>query len=290
MEKQSKVVIKQIVNPDNPQIGVKYVGSKEYATAKVGRDGKLVTGLDEYALEITSLPEAESKKKTAELKKIRENLEKLLGKDLRPEAEYWSEFLVVLEDELILDPLNPLDQLIERFLVANRYVAPSLEEIKNNDTYSNCIFYLFREEEEIVRSAEKQKLKDKAISRLYILNEDDPSKLKIVASYIFGFDAKIDLSVEQAYVKLKELLEVGDEQEQKKNIEKFLEACKKSPEEILRKQIFDKAIKKRIITSKGNIYRRGDEVYGNNYEEALEFLSLPEHSGELASLKKEVDK
>lgn len=291
MYKETKIVIKQIANPDNPDIGIKYVGAKEYATVKVGRDGKVVTGLDEHSLDITNLPEKEAKVKSAEVKKIRENLEKVLGQEsLRPDSSFWLDFMIVLEDEITLDPSNPRDQLVEKFLVANRYVAPSLEEIKNNEIYANCIFYLFREEEEITRSAQKQKAKDKAISRLFNLNEDDPNRLKIVASYIFGFDAKADLSVEEAYIKLKEFLSNPDADEEKKNIAKFLEACEKSPEEILTKQIFDKAIKKRLVSTRGGIYRRDNEVYGNNYEEALEFLSLPEHSGELASLKKAVDK
>jgi hypothetical protein len=289
MEKELKIVIKQIPNPDNPDVGIKYVGAKEYATPKVGRDGKVVTGVDEHSLEITMLGEKEAKTKSAEIKKLRENLEKVLNVDLKPDSSFWNEFMIVLEDEITLDPLNPRDKLHELFLVANRYVAPSLEEIKNSENYANSMFYLYRQEEEITKKAKRQRDKDKATARLFNLNEDDPNKLKMIASYLFGFDAKSDISLEEAYIKLKDFLDASDEDAQKKNIEAFLEACQKSPETILTKQIFDKAIKKRLITSRGNVFRRGDEVYGNNYEDALDFLGLPEHSGELASLKKAVE-
>jgi hypothetical protein len=38
------------------------------------------------------------------------------------------------------------------------------------------------------------------------------------------------------------------------------------------------------------VFRRGDLIYGNNYDEALEFLGSPENSGELISLQKQTDK
>ena len=290
MNTENKILIKQILNPDNPEVGIKYVGAKEYATPKTSRDGKNVTGIDEFSLEISNLPADEQAKKSKEIKKIRENLEKLLGQSLTPDAPFWTDFVIILEDEVTLDPTNPKDQLIEKFLVANRYVAPSEDDIKNNEDFQNCLFYMHREEEVITRKALKQKEKDKATSKLFILNEENPHKLRLVASFIFGFDAKLELSVEQSYMKLKEFIETSDEDEQKKNIKKFLEACDKTAEEIATKQIFDKAIKKKIITTKSGIYRRDDTIYGNDYDEALEFLMLPEHSGELASLKKSVDK
>lgn len=289
-QKEVKIIIKQIANPNNPDVGIKYVGAKEYVTVKVGRDGKNITGIDEHALEILSLPGDEAKKKSSEIKKIRENLEKVLGHDLTPDSAYWSDFILILEDELTLDPMNPKDQLIERVLIANRYVAPSEDDIKNDERFHGSMFYMYREEEVMTKNAQKQKEKDAATARLFTLNEDNPAKLKIVAAYIFGFDANIDLSVEEAYMKLKDFISIPDEDEQKKNVSVFMESCKKSPEEMMTKQIFDRAIKKKIVTSRGNIYRRGDEVYGNNYDEALEYLGLPEHSGELASLKKAVDK
>jgi len=290
MYKENKIVIKQIANPDNPTVGIKYVGAKEYATVKKGRDGKNVTGVDEHALEIVSLPEPEAKKKTAEIKKIRENLEKILGQDLSPDSAFWNDFAIVLEDEITLDPLNPRDQLIERVLIANRYVAPCEEDIENDDRFQNCMFYMHRDEEVLTKKAVRQISEDAATARLYSLNEDNPAKLKIVAAYIFGFDASIDISAEESYVKLREFISIEDDVERKKNVKSFMDAAAKSPEEMITKQILDKAIKKKIITSRGNVYRRGDDIYGNSYEEALEFLSLPEHSGELAYLRKVVDK
>jgi hypothetical protein len=288
MAKEVKTIIKQIDNPDNPGIGIKYVGSNEYATPKVGKDGKIITGVDEFALSITTLPDTEQKKKTAEIKKLRENLEKLLGVDLTPQSDFWTEFMIVLNDDVTLDPTNPKDLLSEKFLIANRYVAPSKLAIREDD-YENCLFFLYREEEEITRSAQNYKNKDRATAKLFNLMEGDPLKLKIVASYIFGFDAHLDLSVEEAYVKLKDFLDVKDEDAQVKNIATFISSCDKTPEEMILKQILDKSVKRKIVSAKGGIYRRGDTIYGNSHEEALEYLSLPEHSGEVSSLKRAVD-
>ena len=125
---------------------------------------------------------------------------------------------------------------------------------------------------------------------MFILNEENPNKLKIVASFLFGFNAQTDISVETAYTKLTEFLESPVETQRKKNIKAFLDAVDKTPEEMKTKLILDKAVKKRIVTSRGGIYRRGDQVLGNSYEEAIDNLGSVEMNSELASLIKEVDK
>lgn len=287
-----QIVIKLLDNPENPKLKMKYVGSIEYATPKLGPDGKVRTGLDENSLDILGI--SDSKERDAKHKKVkkeREDLEKLLGVDLTPHSSFWDKFFIPLNDEeKSLDPSNPMDRVTEKFLVANGYVAPSLEAISEDERYIDCIFYLYRKEEETTKKAEKQKFSDKAKAKLFILNEDNPNKLKIVASFLFGFNAQTDISVETAYTKLTEFLENPVETQRKKNIKAFLDAVDKSPEEMKTKLILDKAVKKRIVTSRGGIYRRGDQVLGNSYEEAIDNLGSVEMNSELASLIKEVDK
>jgi len=287
-----KIIVKLLENPENPKLKMKYVGAIDYATPKIGKDGKVITGLDELSLDIIMMSDGPEKKKLqGEIKKEREHLEKILGIELGPHSDFWNSFFIPLSDEeFYLDPLNPMDRLKEKFLVANRYAAPSKEDIYNNEDFNNCIFYLFREEEEMSKKATKQKRKDHAKSKLYILNEENPNKLKIVAAYLFGFANQSELTVDKAYSLVTEFIEDKDETIQRKNIEIFLDIASKTPEELSTKLILDKAIKKRIITSKNKIYRRGDFPLGNSYEEALEYLSSPENSGELHSLIKEVDK
>lgn len=288
MATETKLVIKQIANPNNPDVGIKYVGAKEYFTVKTGRDGKVITGVDEHALEIIQLPEAEKKKKSAEVKKMRESLETVLGKDLSPESNFWNEFLVVLEDDLTLDPSNPMDQLLERVLIANRYVAPSEEDIQNDERYHNAMFYIYRANEVLAKKAVKSQDQDGAIARLYSLSKDNPAKLKMIYSFIFGFDAEMDINNDEAYVKLKEY--ITNEESSEVNVKVFTDAVDKTPEELMTKQILDKAIRKKIVKTRRGSVARGDDSYGKSYEEALEYLSLPENSGELASLKKAVDR
>lgn len=287
-----QIVIKLLDNPENPKLKMKYVGSIEYATPKLGPDGKVRTGLDENSLDILGI--SDSKERDAKHKKVkkeREDLEKLLGVDLTPHSSFWDKFFIPLNDEeKSLDPSNPMDRVTEKFLVANAYVAPSFEAISEDERYIDCIFYLYRKEEETTKKAEKQKFSDKAKAKLFILNEDNPNKLKIVASFLFGFNAQTDISVETAYTKLTEFLENPVETQRKKNIKAFLDAVDKSPEEMKTKLILDKAVKKRIVTSRGGIYRRGDQVLGNSYEEAIDNLGSVEMNSELASLIKEVDK
>lgn len=287
-----KIVIKLLDNPDIPQLKMKYVNSNEYATPKSGADGKIITGLDDAALYIISMEDVTEKKKIqAQIRKEREELEKLLGVELHPQSSFWDEFYIVLSDEEItLDPANPLDRLKEKYLVANRYVAPNREAIDNNEDFLGCIFYMHRETEENSKKVSKQRLKDKARAKLFLLYEENSAKLKIVASYIFGYNLQADINVEQAYIKLTEFIDEKEERLQKKNIETFIAAADKTPEEMMTKLILDKAIKKHIIIGRKNIYRRGEIILGNSYDEALAYLSSVENSGELVSLKKEVEK
>lgn len=285
----SNVVIKQRSHPDNDKLPAKYVGAKEYATPKTGKDGKIVTGVDENAYEIIILEEGLKKKKQKEITSLREKLERLLNVDLSTDSPFWNKFFITLDEDRVLDPLNPLDELHEKFLLANRYIAPSLEEMEQNPEYLGCLFYIYREEEETTKRATKEKKKDKAIATLSSLEEINPGKLKIIAADIFGGNAE-EMSVENAYVRLKDFLEVTDIKSQKENIERFMDSANKTPEEMVMKKLLDKAIKKKIVTSKGNVFKRGDEIYGHNYEEALEFLNSDENSDEVASLLKEVNR
>jgi hypothetical protein len=285
--KEESIAIRQIANPDNPNVGAKYVNTKEYLTPRVGRDGKVITGVDENSLDIINLPADEMKEKQKEMKKKRESLEKLLGKDLSPSSSFWYDFYVVLEDEMTLDPTNPMDQLIEMFLVANGYVAPSEDDITNDDRYHGAVFYVYREQQVVAKKAKNNQEIDAATAKLFSMYEQNPQKLKMVVSYIFGLDADIELSVESAYEKLRDF--ISHEEDQKKNIQTFLSVSKKSPEEIMIKITLDKAIKKKLVKAVGGKIKRGEEIYGSSREEALMFLSLAENSGELAHLRKELE-
>lgn len=286
-----KVIIKAVPNPENPQLALKYVGAKDYIQLGVGPDGKLITGLDENALIVIRIEdEKERKKVQATIKKKREDLERLLGRELDVNSAFWDDFYIVVEDGVILDPTNPMHQLFETVLIANHKVAPDQEAIDENEDFANCLFFFYRETEEVSKTAKNSQKKDKAVAKLFNISENNPERLIKIYSYLFGYDAKNEVSPSQAYVKIKELLDVTEKNALTQNIEKVIAALDLKPEELNTKLTLDKAIKKRIVTSKGNIYRRGDIILGNNYDEALEYLMSPENSAELVSLKKEVDK
>lgn len=287
-----KVVIKAVPNPENPQLALKYVGAKDYITPGTGPDGKIITGLDENALDIIRMEDAGEKKKLqASIKKEREELERLLGRELDVTSDFWDEFFFIVEDGVTLDPTNPMHRVVEKFLIANKKVAPNEEAIEDSEgEYSNCLFFFYREEEEVDKTAKNSLKKDRAVAKLVNVNENSPERLVKIYSYLFGYDAKNEVSPTQAYVKIKEMLDVTDKNTLTQNIEKVLAVMNLKPEELNTKLVLDKAIKKRIVTTKGNIYRRGDIILGNDYDEALDYLMSPENSAELVSLKKEVDK
>jgi hypothetical protein len=276
---ENEIVVKQRPHPDYKGLSIKHVESKEYMCPKNGPDGKLITGVDENAYEVISLP--------AEERVEREELERVLGVSLTPESSFWTKFFVVLEDEKNFDRLNARDRLVLHFLVANAYVAPSLEMAENDDRYANSMYYLYEKEEEISKLATKKKLINKATAKLEEI-EATPTKLKTVAGYIFGYDPKTDLTAEEAYLKLSEYLTESPDKEKFERAKLFTSVCDKTAEELMVKIILDKAVTKHIVSVRGGIYKRHDFIYGNDFDEALDFLSDPANSGELASLQKEV--
>lgn len=285
-----KITIKAIPNPDNPQLSLKYIGAKDYIIPGIGPDGKRITGIDENALSVMRIEDAKIRKKVQDdIKKERENLERLLGNDLSVSSPYWDKFSVVVEDGVDLDLSNPLHRLMEKFLIANKKVAPDEESVEDGDgEFSNCLFYFFREDEEISKKAKKEQLVDKIVSKLFMYSETNPGRLIKIYSYVFGYEAKNDVSPSLAYTKLKELVTVKDRNQLTQNIDKLNMVITLSPEELNTKLVLDKAINKKYVSTVGGIHRRGDVILGNDYEEALKYLLLPENSAELDSLNKEV--
>lgn len=287
-----KITVKQIENPSHPELSFKHPGAKEYLPARVGRDGKVITGYDENALHILQMED--SKAKAALQKKIiaeRLELEKLLGADLTPGSSFWDDFYVVFDDEVTLDPTNPREKLIATWLVANRYVAPSMEAIQDEEDYQNCIYYLHRESEELSRSVENQLAKDEATAKLVSLRKNNPRQLQLIVANLFGYSADVTISADLAYTKAKEYLHAdGKVRDQNLHTARFLEIAEKSPESLITKNILDKAIKRKIVSTRNGVFSHGDLVYGHSYEEAVEYLGALENSGELISITKAIEK
>lgn len=285
---ENEIIVKQRPHPDYPNMPIKHVESKEYMCPKAGPDGKFITGIDENAHDITSIEDL--KERELQRKKVqreREELERILGVSLVPESSYWDKFFVVLEDDQTFDTTNAKHRLLIHFLVANGYVAPSLEFADTDDRYYNCIYYLYNKQEETSKISNKQKLYNKAIAELDKL-EETPNRLKIVAAYVLGYDPKSDMNEEEAYIKLSEYINDSPKKEKDTRVKFFLGVVKKDEGELMVKVVLDKAINKHAISVRGNRYKRGQIEYGNSYEEALEFLLDPANSGELNSLQKEV--
>lgn len=286
-----KVIIKARSDSEHPELKAKYVGAKEYVPVKAGPDGKLITGFDENALDVLQIEDSEErKKKQTEIKKNRTELEKLLNVDLDSTSQFWEDFYVIVEDGIVLEQTNPRHRVNEIFLIANKVVAPNEEAIENDENFQSCLFFIHREALETSKAAKKALDIDKITSQVYNIAETAPTRLLNIYSYLFGYDAKGTVTADTAYLKIKELLTVANKDDLKKNLKRVKDAVDMKPDQLNTKITLDKAIKKRIVSTKGNIYRRGDIILGNDFDEALEYLSASENSAELISLKKEVDK
>lgn len=278
-------------HPDYPKLKMKYIGAFEYAVPKIGKDGKIKTGFDEQAYDVLMITDEKERKEVQKrIKKEREELENLLKVSLDTSSEFWNKFYITLSDEdLDLDPANPLDRVKERFLVANRYAAPSIEDILDKEEFMNCMFYVYRETEETTKKVQKDLKLDKARGKLSLLYEENPAKLKTVAAYIFAISPE-ELSADKAYGLIRDGLDSIVEKDRKRSIDMFLSVADKTPEELNIKLVLDKAVKMRIVSRKQGKYRRDDVFYGNTYDEAIVNLGSVDMNNELVSLIKQVGK
>ncbi len=253
-----------------------------------GKDGRWITGMDEDSFRVNTITDSKLRESEKErIKSLRESLERLTGKDLSGLSAHWNTYMVAIDTSKPLDMSNPEDVIAYNVIIANGEAAPSIKSAREGTiSQRQSKYYVSRENEDVSDKVARKKEYNKAINLFTELIED-PDRTLLIGKYL-GLRISEGTPQNNRYDLIQEFL---DRDEQLGSVSKFLLAMDKSPEELNIKMIFDEAVKLKSIRydTKSGLYQRGNITFGNNPKKALETLSLPEMSGELLSIKEEVE-
>lgn len=258
-------------------------GCKDRFVASIDKNGRFLTGIDELSISVA--PEDKDK-----VKATREQLEKQTGKDLGGTSPFWETFEAVIyaDQPKMFNSENAMDIVALKMLLANGYVAPS-EDAANTPTYRDAQYFAYTEEGENKQEASKIKKRDRAVVALLEISESK-DKMLLYGQYLEGLKYQERLSSDTIYKMLRAYID----DKEIKNCETFVEALKKTPEELQQKVIIDKALKQRLISKvsiggKKFVYQYGQVTIGNSLDEVYVNLTLPDFAPELRALQVELE-
>jgi hypothetical protein len=314
------ITIKPFVEKGVPNMGLEKYGQALFEGAMhdqqlrctiINGVTRYLTGLDEYAVSVKRLPEAERK---AKVKAIRETIIKLedeiYGNKLEiddkdfwsktvfapTKTEYWERVSFSIGNEgLTLNPHDPHELILIIAAEAGGFddIAGSFEEAKGSPKPPK--FYLEKKRDAEIDEAKVKQLRDRAVYELMKVFMEEPQRLFVLAKNLLPISnsyRKTD-AVLTWYGHLSSFIDgSGVEMDKKKAPGKFLNIIQK-PEEYLniRAYVLEAAYLKKIITKADNkIYNREtDTLLGANLEEVVEYLRQPTNQVELDNIMEQID-
>lgn len=277
-------------NPDRGTLGLKEQGRSKMPNCVdiiqpgKGLDGRWKTGLDELATDVTRISDSkEREKKKLEVKNEREELERLLNVDLSGVSKFWETFFIEINPKVPLDLDIPLDRVKYNIICHSDAVAPSMKAAYDMK-YKDAKYYISREFEEVGDRVARQMKQDEAGSALLILIKNHDKA--VVVGRFLDLPINNNMPQDNMYDTFRTYLNNDDKLG---SLDKFLNALKKTPEELSIKLLYADAIKFRVIRYNDGLYQRGTITMGKTPDEVVAWLSNVTHSGELMSIKEEVD-
>lgn len=196
-------------------------------------------------------------------------IEDVLKVSLEPDSdnEYLLNFKVTLADRGVehikLNLSNPVDMLKYRALIANGYVAPSIEESYNTD-YRNCLYYFTEPEKQLSNKKNTLKLRNK-ISGKIAEHEDDKLWLLGIASML-GLNYHTTASADNIYILIDEYKKGLDTS---LGLEKMVETLFTLKEDVINKFIINSGLKFMFIK------------YDNNQDYTIQNVPITKSKDEL---------
>jgi hypothetical protein len=255
---------------------------------------RYITGLDEFAPEVTRLTDPEKKK--AVIKNIREkvaflersfaaNVLDVDDKDfwnkvqvVRPNNhDFWKDIKVRTGNEpVFLDPENPSDLVILCGIEAGGFttIAKSFDDARLASQAPN--WYLDKEVDTASTKNELKKLKNKAKGSLDKLHEKDSKRLFYIVKNVDPKPYQYTLSTSQEiiYSVLDEYIEGKGQENAKRAATRFTNLVTMPIAELKVRAVLADANFYKMILAKadGNIYHvKTDRMLGGNIEEVIEF-------------------
>jgi len=229
-----------------------YANCKHYIGSYYTRSGRRYTGLNEID---------------------RERFEKELGKDLRPDSEFWDEFNIPFkssDDCLTFNTSNVLDEFKVKFLEGNKRVANGY-----GDRKAGADFVLVKEEEVAEEINRKAKVKIEAMKEYDKLT---PNQMR-QALRLYGHKSD-NVSSEVVQSTLYTLIE----EEPKKFKEMWIDNPFRETQFLI-----EEAVANNVLRRNKTIYKYGSDIIGNSIEEAIEYLRNPANANLRLTIKSNLE-
>ena len=321
LENLGKVSIKPYTDPNQENLGLEkynyvvFPNTFQVETlAAIEQNGKsrYLTGLNEFAPEVKQIADVDKRK--AVISDIRETVAMLErerafnhldveDKDFwskvemfKPDnSEIWGKVFIKLgNDDIVLNPKENLDHLILVKAIENggfSLIATSFEEAKRTKKK----WYLDRQIETISTKINISKLRNKALSLLQIISEEEPRKLFYVAKNIDAHSHQYSNKTLQdiIYDNMDKYINgLGYDNDKKRCAKSFIDYTEMSIEDLKIKAIIKDASFYKFITLKpdGMLYEATQNVMlGRNVSDILEFLKNPTNEDMLDLLMDKVE-
>lgn len=248
-----------------------------------------LTGLDENDPKILSIEnEEERTKKQNEVKALREQLEKLTGKDLSPtNDDFWESYLIRFSDNMrpFVPHLNPMDRIAIEVL-RRRGDIPFGNSDLYNAKYADAKYYIETEEQELSTRKNSRKLMKEAIAASFNLEEDYDKLWKVC--YLLNLTKTANegalVLIDKIDTFIKKNEKYADE------LERLVKLCAMDALELDGLTIFRKALKMGIIKfdSSNKVYYRGGVNFKSTEMDSVKDMLTPDKSATYADIIAEV--
>jgi hypothetical protein len=321
--KKSNLTIRPYFDPLVDNMGLQKYGlslfegafhEESIACLEINGIRRYLTGLNEFAPEVKSLPFEEQESKIKQIKQVVAQLEKELAANVvDPEdkdfwnkikllkidnSEFWDKVKIRCGNEPVhLEPATDPYDLIRLYAIEAggfSIVAKSLEEARRMPVPPK--FYLDRVEETSSLNTEVKKLRNKALSELQKLFDKNQNKLLYVAKVldINGAQYKKSTPNDIIYDNMDKYINGESvDKNKKKTAEKFLETANLDMETLKIKCIVKESNYYKYIATKadGFIYHMSSTtMMGRNLTDVLEYLKNPLNEEILVDLTKKIEK
>lgn len=321
LETVGKVSIKAYCDPTQENMGLENYGYVVFPNtfqvetlAAIEQNGKsrYLSGLNEFAPEVKQIKDPEKKK--AVIEDIRKTVaileaERAFNYIQADDKDFWTKVqmftpdnseiwgkvsLKLNNDDQTLDPANNLDHLIiVKAIEAGGFslVASSFEECKR----SSKKWYLDRQIDSISNKTSITKLRNKALSLLQELSEDEPRKLFYIAKNLDGNSVQYTNRTLQdiIYDNMDKYINgLGYDNDKKRCANSFIDYSNMDNSDLKIKAIIKDASFYKYIIAKGDgmLYEASQNVMlGRNVSEILEYLKNPMNEDMLDLLMAKVE-
>jgi len=305
--KDQKIAIRPFFDTGKENMGLEKYGMtlhdgvyhmEDLACLELNGIKRYVTGLNEFAPDVKMLPDAERKAKVKEIRKVVVQLEKDLASNvIDPEdPEFWNKVqilkpdnhvfwgkihLKVGNDPYFLDPKKDPYDLIKMYAIKAGGFSIVAKDYETAEQIPNCRFYLDQVRKTITSKTKDTKIKNKALSNLQRLFDEDTDKLFYVTKLVESDSSQYTRStpIDVMYEAMDLFINgKGSETSKSKAPVLFTAVANDSMENLILRSVMKDASYYQVITndSKGWIIEVDTKIkLGKSNEEVLEFFKNP---------------